>query len=136
MRKSVLMVFLLFIVGSMSLFAQFKREENRAKRVVDPPTIDGRLDEEIWQLAPEANSLIHIPAERTDLLRESTSIKILFNDEFLFIGFRCLDSEPNKILAQTRERDNDLRVDDSVYLLIDILGENPVYYFLAVNVLG
>lgn len=136
MKKSAIVVFLLVFVGPVFAFSQFERDDSLIRRVTEPLSIDGFLDEEIWQLAPEANSLLHIPSDRSDLKRDSTSIRILFNEEFLFIGFRCLDSEPDKIMARTQERDNDLRVDDSVYLLIDVLSERPVYYFLAVNVLG
>ncbi|MBU4329710.1 MAG: hypothetical protein KKB53_04320, partial [Acidobacteria bacterium] len=62
MKKSAFVVFLLVFVGSVFAFSQFERDDSLIRRVTEPLSIDGFLDEEIWQLAPEANSLLHIPS--------------------------------------------------------------------------
>ena len=43
---------------------------------------------------------------------ERTEVRILFDVERFYMGVICFDSEPHKLLGNTRKRDEFLRADD------------------------
>ena len=137
MRKSILLiVFSLTTVLGGSLDAQQTRSRIYANFTREPITIDGALVEPDWESAPNSGDLIHIPYEGEDYFYEQTSIKILYDAEFLYFGFLCRDSESGSILSNIKQKDADLRYDDSVYVLLSIHSDSRNFYLFGTNPLG
>src|SRR5262245_15136918 len=68
-------------------------------RVETAPTIDGKLDEPIWQQADVISDFHQIrPGDGTPP-SERTEVYLLYNEHALYIGARLYDSEPNRIAA-------------------------------------
>ena len=105
-------------------------------KIDTPVTVDGVLDEKPWSRALEANDLVAVPVDRRDPSRIQTSVKILFDENFLYLGFECRDLRPDSLFAQTTARDGDIRGDDAVFALLEAADDEDDYYFFGTNVLG
>lgn len=130
--KKIVLFCLLFQLLSWQIFAQREFKLNYALRIIEPIEIDGFLNEPVWAKAPEASDLMQ--AKGPEEVR--TSIKILYDDNFIYFGFLCYDPQPDKIEALVTEKDEDLRDDDSVYVLIDAVHERNFFYYFATNLNG
>ena len=69
-----------------------------------PPTIDGRLDEAIWQRADAASGARQLAPQRGEPAVDDTEFYILYDRHNLYVGFRCFDSEPDKIINRLDRR--------------------------------
>ena len=76
-----------------------------------PPRIDGRLDDDVWQNAPLfADFLQHDPVEG-EAATEKTTFQIVYDEEALYIGIRCYDSEADEIVSRLTRRDGETEAD-------------------------
>ncbi len=105
-------------------------------KIDTPVAVDGVLDEKPWARAVEANALISVPADRRDPSKVQTSLKILFDETFLYLGFECRDLQPEALFGQTTARDGDIRGDDSVFVLLEAADDENRFYFFGTNLLG
>lgn len=128
------MTFLPFV--SLLLFAQWQPKQTTALKIKEPIHVDGRLDEAVWEKAPEAGDFIQLQPEKGMPASERTTVRILYDDRYVYFGFCCYDSEPQKIAARMTKRDEDIRSDDSVYVLIDTFHDRRSCYYVTTNLLG
>ncbi len=135
MRKGLRLCFCLWLASSF-LHGQWQSKEIYAKKTDSPIQIDGLLDEPAWSEAPEAGDFIQLQPEKGMPASEKTVVKILFDDNNVYFGFWCYDSEPQKIAARMTKRDDDIRSDDSVYVLIDTFHDRRSCYYVSTNLLG
>ena len=68
-------------------------------------TVDGRLDEEVWQRAVPAAEFIQIDPANGTPATEPTEVRIVFTKDAIYMGVTCYDSEPDKWLGYQRRRD-------------------------------
>jgi hypothetical protein len=88
-----------------------KDREVTAVRVDRPPIIDGRLDDAVWALAKPAGDFVQqFPVERATPT-EKTEFRVLYDDDNLYIGVSCYDSDPDGIVARLTRRDRDIEAD-------------------------
>jgi hypothetical protein len=60
----------------------------------------------------------------------------MYDDKYLYFGFKCFDSEPGRIAAQLTERDSDLMSDDAVVVVLDTFHDRRSAYYFMTNALG
>jgi hypothetical protein len=113
--------------------ASFELQAMRAGRAV---RVDGQLDEAEWKDASRVDGFTQFEPHRGEPAREKTEAYVLYDDRYLYIGFRCHDSEPSRITAQLNRRDSDLLTDDAVLAVIDTFHDSRSAYFFATNPLG
>ncbi len=65
-----------------------------AVRAAAPITVDGVLDDAVWQTAPAAEAFVQADPREGQPASEATEAYVAFDDEFLYIGARCRDSNP------------------------------------------
>ena len=138
-QMSKLLVLCCFILlPSIPVLSQVSEpvEESPVLKIREPITLDGKLEEPIWQKAPEAKSLLYLQSDRTDSSQVETSIKILYDASNLYVGFNCFDSDPSLIRGEMTIKDPDLRTDDSVYVLLESMSDNRHYYLFGTNIRG
>ncbi len=94
--------------------------------------IDGKLDEPAWQQAPAAGDFHFNWWKEGE--KEQTVAKILWDDEYLYVGYFCHDRH---IAAEVTERHGPVSLDDAVEIFI---SPNPAkirnYYGFEMNVIG
>lgn len=111
-----------------------KRIYNSAKIVGESPRIDGIIDDNAWNIVEwSGNFTQRYP---TELIAPSyqTMIKIMYDDEFLYVGARMYDDEPDKILSQVTKRDN--TTGDMITILIDSNLDQRTAFRFGVTVSG
>ncbi|HZS52710.1 MAG TPA: DUF5916 domain-containing protein [Bryobacterales bacterium] len=106
------------------------RRKVRAYRVDKPPTLDGLVNEDVWKrMEPAANFIQQQPDEGLPAT-EQTEVRIGFDDNNLYIGIICFDSEPENIVVTQNRRDAPLTDTDSVQILLDTFkdGQNAFVF--------
>ena len=99
-----------------------------------PPTIDGKLDEEVWQKAAVLKDFYQIrPGDNTPPSRP-TEVLIGFDPKFLYIAFKATD-EPDKIRSTVAKRDNIFN-DDYVGVMLDTFNDKRKAFEVFFNPLG
>jgi hypothetical protein len=134
--KRPFFILLCTIFFTSMLTGQWKSKEVRGIRTEIPLVVDGRLDEPVWESAPEATDFIQLEPELGSPASERTFVKVLFDDTHIYLGFWCFDTQPEKIAARLTKRDSDLAADDSVYVLLDTFHDRRTCYYLSTNLLG
>ena len=71
-----------------------------------PPVIDGILDEGVWGEAPVATGFRQREPDDGEPATEKTIVKIVYDDDAIYLGIDCLDSEPDRISAPLDRRDS------------------------------
>jgi hypothetical protein len=105
-----------------------------AVRVDQPPAIDGRLDEPVWQTAPVLDGFVQrIPRDGAPA-SEDTEVRVLFDAQAVYVGVWLRDSHPDGIVPGEAIRDSQLDESDAVVLVFDtyldrqngfVFGTNP-----------
>jgi len=103
----VIITLLIFLV-STTLISQNKPKEIEAIRVTKSPKIDGKLDDAVWENAMIAKDFVMFDPGNGDKEpdHQKTEVKIIYDDQAIYIGASIYDSDPNNILKQFTERDN------------------------------
>jgi hypothetical protein len=128
---------LLFAALAAVAAAAEDRPKIEPVRATQPPSIDGRLDDAIWQAAdplPETDWLTYNPLNG-DHIQQRTEVRVAYDDRYLYFAFRCIDPEPSKVRGTLSRRDN-VWNDDWVGLSLDSVGNGQQSYDLFVNPLG
>ncbi|MEN8186974.1 MAG: DUF5916 domain-containing protein [Bacteroidota bacterium] len=102
---------LIFLIFTSVFFAQDENriiKEIKATRTSQPPKIDGKLDDKVWYTAKTAGNFVMFDPGSGDPEPEEqkTEVKILYDDNAIYIAGYIYDSNPDNILRQLTERDN------------------------------
>ncbi len=107
------------------------------ERALEPPRVDGVLDDAVWSRAPLA-----IPADgwksyqpvRGDPMSGDfrTEVRIAYDDRNIYFAFHCFDHEPGRIRTTVSKRDNAFS-DDWIAISLDSNGTGQTAYHLFSN---
>lgn len=75
-----------------------------ARQTSAKPTIDGRLGDPCWREASRADGFTD--TTRQVLAEEQTEALICYDDEAIYVGFRCTDSRASEIIGRETVRDS------------------------------
>ncbi|MDP2347027.1 MAG: DUF5916 domain-containing protein [Gammaproteobacteria bacterium] len=98
--------------------------------------LDGFLDEEAWALARPITEFRQQEPVEGGVPSEPTEVRILYDDQALYIGAMLYDSDPDGILAYQLQRDAGLGTDDRFMWIISTFGDNRTGYFFETNPAG
>jgi hypothetical protein len=120
----------------LALAAPIAAGELGAARAPRKIVVDGVIGNDEWKGASPASEFTQFEPYRGELAQEKTETYVLYDDELVYFGFVCRDSEPSRIAAQLTRRDSDLSMDDSVMVVLDTFHDGRSAYFFATNLLG
>ncbi len=121
-------------VAAGQIASQYTRPSIAAVRTESAPVINGRLDEQCWSMADVATDFTEVQYIRPAI--EQTFVRVLYDDEFIYISFECLEPEPERIQATERQEDHFMRDDDRIDVRLDTFGDKRTSYAFTVNTLG
>ncbi|MGI9292891.1 MAG: carbohydrate binding family 9 domain-containing protein [Pseudomonadales bacterium] len=137
-RQYSLLLLLMYLHG-MLYAEEVRPSAGRAQSLTvrqasTPPVIDGVIAEKVWQQAAVGDRFWmqleqQWPAEQTEVL-------VLADGEYLYIAFRCYDSQPELIEATQLRRDKGLGFDDQVVVELDPFHNHRAISKFLVNVKG
>jgi len=79
------------------------RPVGRAFEATTPIEVDGRLDEAAWDAAEPMNNFIQSVPDAGWPATEQTVVRVLYDDEKLYIGALCHHSRPEDLVVKTLE---------------------------------
>ena len=126
----IIVVLLLLFTGCA--FAQ--RPSIPAVQVSDPPKIDGDLSDSCWQKLPKIEDFYVEPEQTTPC--EKTTAWICYDQKNIYVAFHCVESQPDKIVAQQKKRSGDMDGDDQVQFELDCFNNSHQIIWLGVNSTG
>ncbi|MFY7707774.1 MAG: DUF5916 domain-containing protein [Flavobacteriales bacterium] len=88
-------------------YAQYENKVLQAVRCVEAPKLDGSLNEAVWLNAPVAAGFVMQSPTPGVPLPQNTEVKIIYDDEAIYVGFMNFDTAPDSILKQLSGRDGD-----------------------------
>ncbi len=104
-------------------------------RIAEKLSIDGILDEAAWSRGISVSDFLQTDPDEGEPGTQITKVTVLYDDEALYIGFLCLDSEPEQIVRLLSKRD-DWTSTDKVQVEIDSYHDHLTAYFFEVNAAG
>ncbi|MFC6997339.1 DUF5916 domain-containing protein [Rufibacter roseus] len=99
-----------FLLGSLSTsFAQqgatAPKKTVIAVRTATPPKLDGLPTEQVWQQATPATDFIQTEPMSGAPSRQRTEVRLLYDDEAVYVGAMLYDTAPDSVLTQLSQRD-------------------------------
>ena len=108
-----------------------------ARRATGRITLDGRLDEPDWARAPVASDFVQVRPDYVTSTRYPTEVRVLFDDEHLYIGAFNHDSAGLSTLRMPDLRRDFSAMDSDVFgVTLGPLGDGRTAYQLQVTPLG
>ena len=109
-----------------------------ASRIQQAIVIDGTLDEPQWELAKPIRDFFQQEPSNGEPASELTEVRLLYDDQNLYVGIYCFDSEGEKGIVI-----NDIRRDflrprdhDGFAILLDTFDDNRNAFFFNANAKG
>jgi len=97
-----------------------------------PLKVDGLLNDPAWQNALFQGQFTQREPDEGAPASEKTELGFLYNDNNLYIGIKCYDSEPGKIIAREMRRDAIVDDDDYFEFVLDTYHDHrSAYYFIT-----
>ncbi|MGI9531777.1 DUF5916 domain-containing protein [Lutimonas sp.] len=99
---------LIFVASCFQTIAQTSKKELQAIRIQEAPVIDGKLNDKAWENTVVAKDFVMFRPGDGDPEPDTqkTEVKIVYDDQAIYIGAYLFDANPDKIMRQLSERDN------------------------------
>lgn len=108
-----------------------------AKKIDEQIIIDGRLNEVAWDGAMVANSFTQFEPYNGSQPTFNTEVKVLFDDNAIYVGATLYDDDPGKIFRELGQRDNsDMLKADAFSVLISPYNDGINYFEFLVSASG
>lgn len=85
--------------------------------------LDGRSNEAAWQTVKPLPMMMYMPVWG-ETPTERTEIRLIYDEEYLYVSGRFFYSDPAQIQATTRIRDNASTVNDMFFIILDTFNDN------------
>jgi hypothetical protein len=105
----------------------------RALRISEPVTIDGRLTEPAWNRAEPAAHFTQWNPNPGRPATHDTDARFLYDDDNLYVGVRCWDPEPERIILLGLEREFASGNQDGIGIFLDTMHDGQTGFYFATN---
>jgi hypothetical protein len=107
-----------------------------ALRISQAINLDGMLNEEVWQKAIHIKNFTQRELAENEPGTEPTEIAVVYDNDNLYLGIWCYDSEPDKLMANQLRRDFEWWTQDNMNIIIDTYNDKRNGYLFVINPLG
>ena len=107
-----------------------------ATRTEVAPTIDGNIDDEVWDQAIVLEDFIQFEPYNLKPATVETEVRVLYDDKYLYIAFQNFDPDPTKIMSRMSRRDDFEGIErnaDWVGIGIDSNNDDKTGYWFALS---
>ena len=116
-------------------FAVTGRPMAIAVRTSQPPAIDGRLDDPVWQNVTPITAFVQTSPVEGAAATEATEVWLAYDSDKIYVAFYAHYADPGIIRANRAERD-EARGDDQMSVLFDPFLDQQRAYMFTVNAYG
>jgi hypothetical protein len=136
-QKFFPVLFMLLLI-SQGILAQQNRKSIQAYRLQEEETVklDGQVNESFWEGVSVADGFRQREPVEGAPASERTEVRVAYDKDYLYIGVVLHDSEPEKIKAFQKRRDQSLATDDRFMFILDTYNDQRSAYFFEINPLG
>ena len=132
MLRHSIIIFSSILLSSVTVLAQ---PEIKAVFTDTPPTIDGLVNENVWQKASIINELYQREPNPGAPVSERTEFYFLYDHNNIYIGIHCYD-DPRGITAKELARDVSLGDDDRIQVIFDTYHDGRSGYWFQIGPRG
>ena len=125
----------LFFLPAEGVIASSADKSYTARRISNPPVIDGQISEQAWKLALWEDSFLQSDPEEFAVPTEKTAFGIIYDDEAIYIAVRCYDSNPDLVEKKLRRRDS-FTSSDWIFIDIDSRNDKQTAFGFALSAGG
>lgn len=118
-RHSLLSVCLLLLFPATGLGQNGNPLTARAARAAEPPLVDGRPVEAVWSAAPVLTDFVQGEPLEGEPATERTEIRILYDDDALYIAAWLYDRRSAELVYGETRRDANIDDADALLILLD-----------------
>nr|MBN2278561.1 hypothetical protein [candidate division Zixibacteria bacterium] len=104
-------------------------------KIDQPPIIDGVLSDPCWTRSASYNIQAQNSPDMEAPATESTICYYAYDSQNLYFAARCYDSEPDKVVANLRRRE-DIGEDDFLFFSFDTYNDKKSSFYFIINPLG
>ena len=109
----------------------------RAVRLHTPLQFDGNLDEAVYDEVPAISDFIQNEPDEGAPASERTELWILFDDDHVYVSGRCWESDPDRMVVTTMQRDSrTFWQADHLAFIFDTFYDRRNSVEFAINALG
>ncbi len=109
----------------------------RAVRLAEPLVVDGRLEDPVYSEVPAASGFVQQEPLEGEPATEPTDVWFFFDDENIYVGARCWDSQPQRIVANERRRGHwHISRGANLTVVLDTFYDRRNGFFFQTNPLG
>ena len=98
------------------------------------PTIDGILDDKVWDVVEWGNDFIENEPDENTPPSHQTQFKIVYDENYLYVGLRAFDSAPDSIVKRLSRRDG--FVGDRLNVVFDSNNDKRTAFVFTVTAAG
>ena len=103
-----------------------------AQRAATPPVIDGTLTDESWALAAPVSGFTQLDPDEGVPATEQTEIRLLYDDDALYVAARMFDSEPGQVARRLSKRDEEPDA-DRISIYLDTMHDHQTGFVFRVS---
>jgi hypothetical protein len=100
------------------------------------PVIDGVIDERAWQDATPIGTFVQTEPVEGQPATELTDVRVLYDDNAIYVGVVCFDSDPSRIVTVDSRRDAALSGQDSFQIVFDTYHDRQNGFIFGTTPLG
>ncbi|HIE26914.1 TPA: hypothetical protein EYP66_06480, partial [Candidatus Poribacteria bacterium] len=131
---SIFLLFPITVFADAVLIEEYRVEAYRTYESIE---LDGEFNEFDWQKAKPISQFVQVEPDEGKPITQPMEVRVLYDDENIYLGFTCFDSEISKLVANEMRRDaRDLHENDNVYVLLDTYNDRRSGFFFRINALG
>ena len=98
--------------------------------------IDGKLDEAAWNAATPTSGFVQSYPKPGAPAPDPTEVRVLYDDQALYVGVRMHDPHPDSIAAQLARRDASGIYSDWIHVIVDSYHDRRTSFRFSVNPKG
>jgi hypothetical protein len=99
----------------------------------DEISLDGRLDETVWQRAAPATDFIQMNPRPGEPARQRTEVRFLYDDTNLYVGVMCFQSADAPLVVNDIVQDFNFGQSDALNLVLDTLHDRQSGFMFMTN---
>ena len=129
-----LLMLTFFVMPFAMVFGQQK--EIRIQRAVDVIQLDGKLDEQSWQIADVGSDYYQNFPTDTVLALAQTEIRFTYDERFLYVGAKMINPGPRAYVTPSLRRDFRGGGNDMFTIAFDTFDDNTNAFQFGMNPFG
>ena len=123
------------LAGLFVVTTAHARPAVQAVRTSHPILLDGKLDDAEWAAAPAFTHFVDSYPVEGQTPSQKTAVRVLYDDDNLYVGVVCFDTHPELIKRQLGRRDN-IPSSDLVIVDVDSQDDHRTAEAFMVNAAG